>query len=49
MVLAPFVVVAVDVLQVKSKTAMATVVPKVGLAMGIAMMVHMFGTVFQST
>ena len=48
-VTAPIVVVAVDVLQVKSKTAMATVALTTGSAMGIAMMVHMSGMEFQFT
>ena len=48
-VTAPIVVVAVDVLQVKSKTAMATVALITGSVMAIAMMVHMSGMEFQFT
>jgi hypothetical protein len=48
-VTAPIVVVAVDVLQVKSKTAMATVALTTGSVMAFAMMVHMSGMKFQFT
>ena len=47
--IAPIAVVAVDALLEKSKTVMATAAPKVGLQMGIAMMVPIVGTVFQFT